>query len=173
VALAAPSLPEAPLGAAQVLRVLAVLHRAELAEAHLAQTTSEQLDVQRLAGLLVEEHTALAARVRAVAQHAGLRPEDSEASRALEREAREGREALLPLGGSELDRVWLQRRITWQGRALAFVRAQQGAGKGSAPFAEPLAELLAEEEARLERQVQRAHAGLAALRRRPPRPLSF
>jgi putative membrane protein len=105
----------------QILRVLQSANASEIAQAKLAVARAKDVRVKKLAALMLDTHTKAEKKWAALAKKAGLTPEPSTVSAAVESDAGLSTSALQADSGDDFDRAYVASQVKQHRAALDLI----------------------------------------------------
>lgn len=100
-----------PLTDAEILQVTHTANEGEIAQAQLAQRRSKDPRVQKLAAMMVKDHSAADAKGMTVAKRESLVPTPSATSTSLERDANSATVMLRSQNGADFDKSYVDTQV--------------------------------------------------------------
>lgn len=106
------------LSDAEVAHVAVTANSIDIELARVALSQTSNAEVQKFAGTMLTDHTAVNRQAGALASRLGVTPEDNPVSRWLQHGAKEARDAIEGLRGAAFDQAYMDREIAYHQAVL-------------------------------------------------------
>jgi putative membrane protein len=113
-----------PFSSGEILQVMQTINNGELKQAELVFQQPTPAEVQKMATLVIKDHTASNQRIAAMVKASGIKLEESPLSRGLQMQMNKTTEALAKLKDTAFDCAYLQKQIEQHALALDTVQKQ-------------------------------------------------
>lgn len=113
-----------PLTSGEILHVLHIINQGEIEQAELALQKSQDRQILQIAQMIMRDHTMSNQRISTLLQTTGTSLEESALSEGVQLQAREIRQELAELSGTQFNRTYLQKQVELHDVALDTVRSQ-------------------------------------------------
>jgi putative membrane protein len=120
---AAPAAAAKPTDA-QIVAIVTVANKGDIAAGELAKSKTKNKDVKSFAEMMIKDHTALQAEGEKVAKAAGITPEDNDTSKKMQADAEATASTLKGLDGAEFDKAYAEAEVTMHQQVLDALDTQ-------------------------------------------------
>ena len=105
----------------QIAGIVVTANKIDVDAGKLAKSRSKNKEVQQFAQQMITDHTAVNKQAAALAKKLGVKPEDSDTSKSLKKEAGENMANLKKLKGASFDRAYVDHEVAYHEEVLGAI----------------------------------------------------
>jgi putative membrane protein len=102
----------------QIAGIVVTANQIDVDAGKLAKSQSKRKDVQQFAQQMITDHTAVNKQASALAKKLGVKPEDSDTSKALKQAAADTAKKLKGLKGAQFDKAYVDNEVAFHQQVL-------------------------------------------------------
>jgi len=106
---------------AQIAQIVVTANSIDIANGQIALKQSRTASVDEFANLMIKDHSAVNASATALVTRLGVKPEASDTSKGLQRQADAQQAKLRGLSGAEFDRAYLENEVAYHKQVLGAI----------------------------------------------------
>lgn len=102
----------------QIAHIVVTANQIDVNAGKLAKSKSKNKEVQDFAQQMITDHTAVNKQAGALAKKLGVKPEDNDTSKALQKDAAQSLAKLKKVSGAEFDKAYVAREVAYHQQVL-------------------------------------------------------
>jgi putative membrane protein len=105
----------------QIAGIVVTANQIDVDAGKLAKSRSKNKEVQQFAQQMITDHTAVNKQAAALAKKLGVKPEDSDTSKSLKKEASQNMANLKKLKGAKFDKAYVDHEVAYHQEVLGAI----------------------------------------------------